>query len=367
MRHLDPERRCMPPSEWPEADRLAWQRACLPGDPFHPDVGYAQRWKASTRANIEQGWGRYLTWLKLTGRLEVEANPGERITRDLLRAYTASMEAQKLADNSRAGRLQQIHSALQAMSPTGDWGWILRASDRIRADAKPVRSAVERMQPVKEVLQLGDDLMHAAENDRFRTPMDRAVLFRDGLIIGFLARRPLRGGNLADFTLETSADHRQEDFRVCIAGSSTKSGRAIEFDWPPPLEAELKRYLERHRPELLKGRERAPSQVNALWVSKRGTKMTFDAISFQVQDRTKETFGKAINLHTFRHIAATTIAEANAGRSTDIKDVLDHSSMTASEKYYNRAEMIGASRDYAASLEALRGGKGGKASQGELF
>ena len=80
------------------------------------------------------------------------------------------------------------------------------------------------------------------------------------------------------------------------------------------------------------------------------------AISFQIRDRTKEEFGKAINAHTFRHIAATTIATASPQRAQDIMAVLGHASMSASEKYYNRAGLISAGASLHASIADLRKG-----------
>lgn len=53
------------------------------------------------------------------------------------------------------------------------------------------------MQPPEDLLQLGMDLIDAAEHDRFRTDTDRAVLFRDGLLLAFLVQRPFRRANLA--------------------------------------------------------------------------------------------------------------------------------------------------------------------------
>jgi hypothetical protein len=50
--HLDPKRRALPVGEWPEADKAAWARALKAPDPFDPSVGYAMRWKASTRTDL---------------------------------------------------------------------------------------------------------------------------------------------------------------------------------------------------------------------------------------------------------------------------------------------------------------------------
>jgi integrase len=258
------------------------------------------------------------------------------------------------ADNTVASRLQQLCNALRAIDPTGDWAWIHRASARLYAKAVLVRDPVNRMQPAEDVIQLGLDLMHAAEHDRFRTPCDRATMFRDGLMIAFLIQRPFRSANLTGIALGRHLEQRGGQWRLFFEGDETKGGETIECSWPPSLVDALERYLEVHRKELLKGGAARRRSTDALWISRQGKAMGASAASYQICARTKETFGKPINPHTFRHIAATTIATSNPEGVADIQGVLGHSSMSASEKHYNRAKMIGAGAKLNATIAGLR-------------
>jgi len=179
-RPVDPKTRCTPVAQWPERDRAAWAVALLPADPFEPSVGYAHRWKASTRGMIESGYGRWIGWHAFCGTLDVTTGPGDRVTQERVTAFRDMLRSAGQADYTIAGRLQQLANALKAIEPSGDWQWIQSTSSRIHNTAIPVRDQACRMQPVEAVIALGHDLMHAAENDRFRTKYDRATLSATG-------------------------------------------------------------------------------------------------------------------------------------------------------------------------------------------
>ena len=352
-RHPDPSTHCTPLADWPELDRAAWTAARAPSDPFEPSSGYAGRWKASTCGGIENGYGRWLGWLARTGQLDPNLPPGQRVTHERVVAYRDMLRAAGNADNTIAGRLQQLCNALRAMAPSGDWAWIHLASSRIASNAQLVRDPAERMQPVEDVVALGQDLMDAAEHDRFRTRCDRATLFRDGLLIGFLIQRPFRSANLACISLGRHLEQRGGRWLLTVGATETKNREEIEGPWPANLVDALERYLQVHREALLDGSKPRLSTA-ALWISRQGNAMGADSIYAQICGRTKEEFGKSINPHTFRHIVATAIATSNPKGVADIKYVLGHTSMAASEKYYNRAKMLGAGASLHESIKQLR-------------
>lgn len=351
------QRRSIPFAQWPARDREAWTLACAPGDILDSTLGYASRWKESTRALIEAGYGHWLASLARTGRLDRTAPPGARATRANLDAYRVELRAAGLADNTVAGRLQQLADMLRAIAPEGDWAWIHRASSRIASKAVLVRDPVERMQPPAAIMKLAEDMMASAETDRFRMPVEKAVLFRDGLMIAFLIRRPLRSANLHDLALDTSLELRGDTWRMHFEAKDVKNGIAIDMIWPQELVGALERYLEVHRPVLLKTAKKRQAPTRALWISKQGSPMNKATIGLQVSARTKAEFGKPINPHTFRHIAATAIATSTPEAAMEIATVLGHDTIKTAEKYYNRAEILGAGTTYQGSLAAYRGAK----------
>ena len=357
MSRHDLQSRCTPRDLWPAQDRELWLIACLPADPLEPEMGYAQRWKPTTRKEIERGYGRWLGWLERSGKLDLTCEPGDRASQEQVREYLDMLRDAGQADNTCAGRLQQLGNALRAMHQDRDWGWLHRASSRIYSKAVLVRDPVERMQPAADVIALGRDLMHAAVHDRFRTPLDRATLYRDGLMIALLVQRPFRLANFTAMALGRHVRHQGEAWRIHFEGAETKGGEIIDGPWPEALVENLEDYLLTHRKELLRTARSADS-VHALWISRQGKPMGSDAIEFQIKGRTEEEFGRSINPHAFRHIAATEIATNNPDGALDIKSVLSHSSIATSEKHYNRATTLGASATYQQTLSELRRSQG---------
>lgn len=344
--------RCLPVSEWPEPDQIAWALALGAYDAFDETVGLASGWAGSTQDVMAAGYGRWLNWLAQRDELDAAKSPGERATRARLQAYLETLQAEDLAQFSIAGRVKQLGRMLQMIEPAGNWVWIVRAADSLHRAAQPKRERRDIMQPPEEILQLGLDLMDAAEQDRFRTDTDRAVLFRDGLLLAFLVQRPFRRSNLAGLTLGQNLE-LMVVWQIRIEDDDTKNGVPISCEWPSGLVGALERYLAVHRETLFRG-QKVKVDTQALWISKQGRAMGDDAIYCQIKSRTKVEFGKAINPHTFRSIAATAIAESSPEESAAIMDVLGHGSMRTSERFYNRAGMVAAGEHYHRSLEAHR-------------
>jgi integrase/recombinase XerD len=360
---FDPARRCTPVTDWPEADQAAWRIALAPQDPFEPEAGFASRWAPSTRRKIETGYGRWLGWLERSELLDPCSTPASRVTRERVRAYLAMLQAMQCAPYTVANHLQDLGDALRAMAPSGDWAWILKAAGRVHQQARPIKDFHARMRPAEEVLQLGLDLMDAAEHQRFRTPHDRAVLFRDGLTLAALIHRPLRIMNFAAITIGRNLQRRGDKWWLSFSKEEVKTKRPLECTWPEALYEQLDHYLDVHRPALLDGAE-----SEALWVAKGGAGMSTTVLAYRITKRTEDEFGKSINPHMFRHIAATTIATDDPENITGVAGVLGHSTLETSEKHYNKAKMVDAGRRYQSTVKSARKSRGRirPSGQGEL-
>jgi integrase len=351
-RSCDPARRCLRPEDWPPADRAAWSRALSAEDPFDGATGRALRWKPSTRKMIESAYGRWINHLLLRGDLDPHASPRSRATRERIGNYAKALTASGLADYTRALNLRNLGQALEAMDPSFDATWIKRGGDRIHSHATPTRKIESRLPGVAQVLRLAEDMMDAAEADRFRTPVDRAVLYRDGLLIGFLVHRPLRRANLAAMALGQHLICRDGVWSIHVSGVETKNGAPIDGSWPPSLTSRLERYLEVHRAAFFG--DRCGEGEPALWIGVGGRPMGPAAISFQVAMRTRQEFGVALNVHSFRHLLATTIAEADPEHMAFAAGALGHSSLATNDAHYNLASMGKAAERYQSGIVGLR-------------
>jgi integrase/recombinase XerC len=344
----------LPLADWPAADKAGWSTASRATDPLNPNIGYANRWKPSTRKLIETGYGHFLAWLARSGRLDSSTTASHRVNRDVVTGYWKAQQNADLAPHTIAGRMQQLGNALQAIEPDHDWQWVTRGAFRLQSAAMPVHDITKRMQPAHDVLALGHDMMSAAENDRFRTAADRATLYRDGLIICMLVLSLVRLANLTSITIGQHLRWRGERWWLSFGPAAVKGGKRVEVLFPKQLTTPLARYIDVHRKVLLSCTRKSLPPTDALWISQHGTHMTSSAVALQIKARTKEAFGAAINPHAFRHIGATTIATANSTQSTDIMNVLGHKSIATSEKYYNKAKVVDATQRLQETVDAKR-------------
>ena len=343
----------LPLEQWPALDREAWKLAHAPSDSFEGIVGYACRWRPTTLRAIEEDYGRWLGWLAAQQLLDPQSDPAVRVTRDLASRYLAAMESAGLADYTRSNRVQRVGEALRAIRPNGDWSWILTGAARVRRVAKPAKDISARLRSPEEVLQLGRDLMAEAEDGRFRSSYDRATLFRDGLLLALQVYRALRPKNLTSITIGQQLKRSGEGWRVEFTPAEMKAKRPHSCTWPTELVPALERYIDHYRPLLMNGGFSGRKAINELWVSKGGAPMRNTVLAYRITLRTEEQFGLAINPQAFRHMAATLIATDNPEGATGIAGVLAHASLETSEKFYNKAKSIDASRRYQVTLAEI--------------
>jgi integrase len=343
----------MPIAEWPALDLQAWEAGLRSGTPFEPG-GPAASWADATRETVQNGYGRWLTWLKCHDLLDPSVPPADRITKERLAAYESDLRSQ-VADFTVFTRVQQVGDALRAMVPDKDWRWILRAAHRIRSLATPARDKRSRLQSPDRLIDLGMQLMAEAESRPERSLLQRALTYRDGLIIAFLAYRPVRARTLTAISLGQQLISRGGSWWLIFGPEDTKTRQRLEFPFPAELVPQLECYLAVHRPALLsRGGRRPTASTQALWVSQDCGPMGQAAISYWIHRRTKAAFGKTLGPHMFRDAAATAIAIFDPEHVLIIKSILGHATITTSEKHYNMARGLEAGRRYYQTIRGLR-------------
>jgi hypothetical protein len=80
----------------------------------------------------------------------------------------------------------------------------------------------------------------------------------------------------------------------------------------------------------------------------------FPALARRVIDHTRSEFGRPISPHLFRDCAATSIAVDNPKHVGDASLVPGHADHKMTEKHYNHARSLQASRRHADTLARLR-------------
>jgi integrase len=336
--------------DWPQRDRQRWQAALQAGDLLEQGGCRAEHSRCSNRA-MEKGYGRWLAWLDSRGLLDARGAPADRITPDRVKAYAEHLAGEN-ASGTVIARLIELKVTAGIMDPGRDWSWIYRMASSIRARHKPARPKRHRLVAIERLFGLGLDLMARAETET--TPLRRFKAYRDGLMIGLLASRPLRLRNLTGLILDRTLVQRGDVWWIQIPAAETKTKHPIELPWPDMLVPRLQTYLADHRSGIVALRSREGIKSDALWLSMYGLPMNDNAIYIRVVARTREGLGQAINPHLFRDCATTSVAIDDPAHVGIASRLLGHRTGSTTERYYNQARSVEASRLMQDYLLALR-------------
>jgi integrase len=334
----------LPYGKWPAADRLLLEQAANHDDPFTD----AARLAKSTRNTYLLGWQRFLGFLARHEPGALEVAPGDRLTIERVQAYAAHL-AETCTPRSVAKGVDTLFLAARMLTPERDWTWLKAVKARLYA-AAPARGPAGPVITSVQLLELGQQLMDESKPaPESRIRRRDAIRYRDGLMVALLAFIPIRRKNLAALEINRHVVEEGDDWFIVIRREETKTGTPLEFPIPRPLKTYLAVYLDTIRPRLLRGHT-----SSALWVSLRGRALSACAISEIIGWRSASYFGFRITPHDARDAAATTWAIAAPDRIGIARDLLAHSDLRTTTKYYNRARGIEASRAYSQVIAAIR-------------
>jgi len=349
-----------PIADWPARDRELWNKAVEPGGLFGGG-GAGADWSAESRVIVARGYNAWLSWLAAKELLDPDMRPADRVTRERVGAYIAEIQAE-LAPYSVLRRVQDLYNALRVMAPEWNWKWLTRLCTSLKAQVGPARDKLSCVKPPQELIALGERLMDQAEAAPRWSARRRAVVFRDGLLIASLAYRPVRRKNLAMMRLGRHLVKAGGSWQIVFAAEETKTRVPYEAVLPAALGPRLERYLGVHRPVLLRGRQEAGNpnappihpELDAVWVSEVGTQLSYQALGLQIFFRTRREFGRGLFPHLFRDCVATVVAVDNPKHVGDASLILGHAGHETTERHYNHARSLDASRRHAAMLATLR-------------
>ena len=152
----------LPFADWPEEDRIRWNAAFKAGDPFD-ECGPAAHLADRTREDIHYRYGCFLGFLKTHYPELLALAPAERLSPSLIAQYV-TLRRQSCSERTVAGDLRKLRAALQLISPTSDWSWLLAIAKRIEAQAPP-RSERHHLVTSDRLYALGIELMDRAMAD----------------------------------------------------------------------------------------------------------------------------------------------------------------------------------------------------------
>lgn len=339
-------RRILAFADWPAADQAMWQALVEPGASILDDAGPRAGWAPHSRAMKQQSYGAWLSFIGRQFPACLSHPPCVRVTPDTVRPWLAEMES-LLAPYTRLLRVMDLTTIVTGAAPDADWAFLRRAVRRLEQGAVSCRGKDTRVRSTAELVALGWRLMEAAQCAG--DAREAALLFRDGLIIAFLALRPLRMRNLSALEVGRTLLRTGDGHLVSIPAAETKTRKRIDVPWPAALEAALQTYLDIHRPRLLEG-----WVPGGIWVTQLRTIMTQHSIKLMICKRTKAAFGVSINPHLFRDCAATTVAIEDPEHIGIATCLLGHADIRTTQRFYNQASALQASGVYQDIIEKAR-------------
>jgi integrase len=351
MRKPPDNRRAMPFAQWPERDRLAWLAATAPGDDDLLAVDRpALHWRATSKELYVRSYGIWLAWLKAQDLLDPELAPGARVTRQRLTEYLKAQRALGVRAKTLVNTATSLRHMFEALAPEQDWTWMLPMIGKLKT-AVVVAKNHSDLPSIGELFELELHLMRVAETKLEGSPKQRAVMFRNGLMIALLAARPvMRRENLARIRIGQNLVREGSALFLQFSKDEMKGGRGRAAPLPAILTAPLERYVEVHRPVLLLGR---PDIDPTLFISGMGRPIYPHAMSNVIGEVTEAVFGRRICAHEFRHAAGSSIAKEDPGHVGIVPSILGHADYRTSEGYYIFADEHAAFRRLDRALETL--------------
>jgi integrase len=340
----------LPFIKWPLQDRERWQSAFRVGGLFGEN-GAGSHLAEATRQTRLESYGRFLGFLTVRYPHLLRRAPEKRLDQRKLAEYVA-WRRQSCGDISLAADLGSLRGTLKLICPDIDWSWVQSIANRI-ANAAPRRARKLNLVTSERLYALGIELMDSAvlasERAR-RVHACEAVRYRDGLIISLLAIVPLRRRTLGALQIGRQLVRNRDHWELDIPSEETKTRQPLDYALPQAFSARIELYLERFR-----SRIHGADKHTGLWPSQHNIPMRPDSINVAVSKRTKKAFGFSVNVHRFRHAAASLWSIYDPANVRGAKDLLGQTTFATTEKHYIMTQSRVAGRALAQVIEGLKG------------
>ncbi len=334
--------------DWPQADCYAWTQATRSPDIFD-DPGLGSHWSDGSKKSTLTGYARWLGYCSNRFSDLLALPPEQRVTPDRVKTYIDHLKLE-ITYGGIFNYVKPLYDAMRVMAPNQDWRWLREVYLRLEKLVVP-RNKHPRMVSSHLLVDLGLGLMNKAENLSGNTHMEnmeRALLYRDGLIIALLASRPIRRRNLAGIRIGINFLADSSGYTLHFGAHETKNHEVLEHPLPHWLSPYICRYLEYYRLMFQNA-----AHHDGLWASSQGGALCSEAIYDRVAIHTKNAFGHSVNLHLFRDCVATTIADEDPENVQVAADLLGHSSLAITERHYIQKNTSKACASYQNTLADL--------------
>ncbi len=332
----------MPFADWPLADRLAWERECVPSRRLRPG-GAAAHLSDATQAGLVRCYGGLLACCERSGTLDREAEAAAHVTPQALEMFAAELRG-SLGSVTCTTYVYRIRRMANILAPHNDLAWLGDIEAELRYLERP-RPKHHRIVPSERLWTLGREMIGRGEGANHLTKLTSARLVRDGLMIAILAICPIRLRNFAELEIGRSVRRIGDNWWIILLPAETKTGQPDERPLPKALTAAIDRWVYHWRSFFL-------NPGNAFWPSVKGGRLAYTYVGNVVTETTRRELGVPVNPHLFRDCGVHTVATRAGNRMGVAVALLQHRDERTTEIYNKSASHV-AVRRYHQILEAL--------------
>lgn len=353
--------RSIRPAAWPQADRMALERALTPDDDGSGECGRATHLRPATIEAYKQTYSQWLGFLARTGSLDEAEGPGDRATPARVAAWRRENKAQGLAPTSRRQMLRNLGATLRLLAPERDWGFVIRPGNislkrAIRGGPKSfiVRDVADVMVHVRRLHRRGLTAQDGPE---------KWQILRDMALLALLLIRAPRVGSLEKMAVDRHIALQSDDtWHVRFPGEHTKNGRVLDY----PLDAGQSRVLADYL-DHARGRFPRAGATDLLWMGMKGP-LTRQGLRASVKRRMLAWFGQGHTPHLCRKWLRGSAARRSPELAMDAADVMGHTAGVSAQAYSEASGLHAALRhgERLAERRARHAGRAERAFAAEL-
>jgi integrase/recombinase XerD len=288
---------------WPEHDQAAWQRACFKAGPLD-EPGRLAHLRPLSLDETRKAWARFLTFFSVSGELADHECPADRLTPERLGRFILSLR-DRLSPSTVQLCVFQLVTAIDAMEPNRDWRWVRGHPGRPRN--AEVQLGLKRVIPPDPAALLAGALDYCDAADGPHDRIDRAIQFRDGLVVALGTYFAPRRRNIFELRIGEHLIVGDSGIRL-VLDSTVKNGEIIDSVMPKTLETYMRRYLTHQRMVILQSYPDTP----AVWISRYGNQLSYGSLYLLFQRIGERVTGHRINVHSVRYAMATTTLDNDA-------------------------------------------------------
>ena len=353
--------RSLPPTEWSEGDRLAWEAACRPAKQLVRG-GAASHLAAVTQVDLANRYGLFLDFLFRSRRLDLGAEAGAQVIPEAIAPFIAELQA-RVSSVTVSRTIYKVRRAAECIAPHLDFAWLAEIEKDLILLERPKEDFARDVAP-ERLVEAGLTLIGEAERETKGSRLKRAMLMRNGLMVALLALCPIRLRNFASLTIGQTFVSRDREWWIVL--EDTKSQRPDHRPVDHLLASYIDAYLSAYRPVLI---AHSPHRVDsalepatalgmeevcALWLGRHGRPLTYNAVERLITETTRMTLGVGVNPHRFRTSAATSVA-LHAPHSPHLGSaLLQHSDPRVTQEHYVRASSLSVTADFTVLIADLR-------------